>query len=222
MYYPIRFHVAVSHTLGFPSGFLRNPTTNQNIKRKGRLRTVPGKEIMIDGRNVSIIKDVDDANIVIINDRRFRGLTREDWKLVEQYLKGYVSDCYEIIETSEAVYIGTDFPSEYSGSESRIALKGARKKAKALASQGIPELIKIAKSPRWEANHEEKHSRDAKFGWYRYDIRFGIPVYDDQTGILDRYNIFTAILLVKHSEDGNKYLHDITTIKKETSSPLEQ
>ena len=58
-------------------------------------------------------------------------------------------------------------------------------------------------------------------GWYRYDIRFGLPVYDDKTGNLDRYNIFTAILLIKHSEDGNKYLHDITTIKKETSSPLE-
>ena len=54
-----------------------------------------------------------------------------------------------------------------------------------------------------------------------YDIRFGLPVYDDKTGNLDRYNIFTAILLIKHSEDGNKYLHDITTIKKETSSPLE-
>lgn len=46
-------------------------------------------------------------------------------------------------------------------------------------------------------------------------------MYDDKTGNLDRYNIFTAILLIKHSEDGNKYLHDITTIKKETSSPLE-
>lgn len=49
-------------------------------------------------------------------------------------------------------------------------------------------------------------------------IRFGLPVYDDKTGNLDRYNIFTAILLIKHSEDGNKYLHDITTIKKETVS----
>ena len=99
--------------------------------------------------------------------------------------------------------------------------KGARKKAKASASQGIPELIQIAQNPRWEENKERKHIKDAKYGWYRYDIRFGIPVYDDKTGLLIRYNIFTAILLIKHSEDGKKYLHDITTIKKETSSPLE-
>ena len=44
-------------------------------------------------------------------------------------------------------------------------------------------------------NKERKHIKDAKYGWYRYDIRFGIPVYDDKTGLLIRYNIFTAILL---------------------------
>ena len=82
-------------------------------------------------------------------------------------------------------------------------------------------MIQIAKNPKWEENHEEKHAKDAKFGWYRYEIRFGLPVYDEKTGLLCRYNIFTAILLIKHSEDGSKYLHDITTIKKETSSPLE-
>jgi len=176
---------------------------------------------MIENRNINIITDADGNKIVIINDKKFKGLSKDDWLQIEKYLKGYISDCYEITETSESVYIGTDFPSEYAGSESRIALKGARKKAKATASQGIPELIKIAKNPRWEENREEKHNKDAKYGWYRYDIRFGIPVYDDKTGILDRYNIFSAILLIKHAEDGNKYLHDITTIKKETSSPLE-
>lgn len=50
-------------------------------------------------------------------------------------------------------------------------MKGARKKAKAEAAQGIPELI-------------------------------------------------SAIMLIRHANDGNKYLYDLTTIKKETSSPL--
>ena len=176
---------------------------------------------MIQDRNVSIISDEEGNKIVIINDRKFRGLSKDDWKKIELYLKGYISDCYEILETSEPIYIGSDFPSEYTGSESRLALQGARRKAKAYAAQGIPELIEIAKNPRWEENKEEKHRKDAKNGWYRYDIRFGIPVYNDKTGELDRYNIFAAILLVKHSHEGKKYLHDITTIKKETSIPLE-
>ena len=157
---------------------------------------------MIKNRNVSIITDENNNQIVIINDKKFKGLSKDDWQQIEKYLKGYISDCYEITETNDVVYIGKEFPSEYAGSKSRIALK-------------------IAKNPRWEENKEQKHNKDAKYGWYRYDIRFGLPVYDDKTGNLDRYNIFTAILLIKHSEDGNKYLHDITTIKKETSSPLE-
>lgn len=177
---------------------------------------------MINNRNVSIITDDEGENIVIINDKKFRGLTKRDWDLVEEYLKGYVMDCYEITETAETVFIGRDFPDEYASSNSRIALKGARKKAKAIVVQGIPELIKIASNPKWEENKAVKHDKDAKYGWYRYNVRFGIPVYNDKNGSLERYNIFSAVLLIKHSEDGNKYLHDLITIKKETSSPLEQ
>ena len=100
---------------------------------------------MIKNRNVSIITDENNNQIVIINDKKFKGLSKDDWQQIEKYLKGYISDCYEITETNDVVYIGKEFPSEYAGSKSRIALKGARKKAKASASQVIPELIKIAK-----------------------------------------------------------------------------
>ena len=39
-------------------------------------------------------------------------------------------------------------------SKSRLALKGARRKAKALVAQGIPEMIRFAENPRWEENRE--------------------------------------------------------------------
>lgn len=97
---------------------------------------------MIKNRNVSIITDENNNQIVIINDKKFKGLSKDDWQQIEKYLKGYISDCYEITETNDVVYIGKEFPSEYAGSKSRIALKGARKKAKASASQGIPRANK--------------------------------------------------------------------------------
>jgi hypothetical protein len=103
-------------------------------------------------------------------------------------------------------------------SESRIALKKVESKAKANAAQGIPELIQTAINPIWEKNAKKKHEKDAKYGWYRYDVRFAIPVYSD-TGKLERYNIFAARLLVNHSANGKKYLYDILNIKKETSRP---
>ena len=41
------------------------------------------------------------------------------------------------------------------------------------------------------------------------------------SGEIDRYNIFHASMLVRHSNDGKMYLYDIIDIKKETSTPLE-
>jgi hypothetical protein len=102
-----------------------------------------------------------------------------------------------------------------------LALKGAAAKAKANAAQGIPELIQIAINQQYSENTKKKHESDAKYGWYRYDVRFALPVYDDKMGQIIRYNIFSARMLVRHAEDGKKYLYDLLTIKKETSSPLE-
>lgn len=36
-------------------------------------------------------------------------------------------------------------------------------------------------------NQKEKHDKDAKHGWYRYDVRFAIPVYEND--VLIRYNV---------------------------------
>ena len=172
------------------------------------------------GKNVNIINDLDGRKFVLINDIRFKG-KREDWKDVEQYLKEYVGEFYEIEETCDKVYISKDFPDEFANSESRIVLKGAVAKAKANASQAIPELIRIATNPKHSDNTKEKHKQDAKYGWYRYDVRFALPVYNDKSGEIERYNIYKSVMLVRHAEDGKKYLYDFLSIKKETSSPLE-
>ncbi|MBD5495771.1 MAG: hypothetical protein HDR12_15765 [Lachnospiraceae bacterium] len=172
-------------------------------------------------RNVNIIVGLNGEKVVLINDIRFRGKKREDWKAVEDYLKEYVGEFYEIEETSEKIFISSSFPDEYVGSESRLALKGPVAKAKANAAQGIPELIQIATNREYSENVKKKHEKDAKYGWYRYDVKFALPVYDDKSGEVCRYNIFLARMLVRHDSDGKKYLYDLLAIKKETSSPLE-
>ena len=53
-------------------------------------------------KNVNIINDLDGRKFVLINDIRFNG-KREDWKDVEQYLKEYVGEFYEIEETCDKV-----------------------------------------------------------------------------------------------------------------------
>ena len=136
-------------------------------------------------RNISVIQDLDGRKIVMIHDIRFRGKRKINWKEVEQYLKQYIGEVYEIMDSADIIYVGNDFADEYSG------------------------------------NLNPKHQRDAKFGWYRYDSRFGLPVYGED-GELERYNIFHVEILIRHDADGKRYLYDVVNIKKETGTPLEQ
>ena len=171
---------------------------------------------MIENRSVNIITDADGKKLVLINDIRFKGKRNVNWDDVKSYLEGYVGDYYEISDSAEKIYIGNQLPDEYTGSESRKALMGANAKAKANAATAIPELIQIATNPSFQENTKDKHEKDAKYGWYRYDIRFGIPVYEDKT--LVRYNVFGARLLINHAENQKKYLYDILAIKKKRAS----
>ena len=68
-------------------------------------------------KKISVISDLDGKKIVVISDIRFKGKRNINWEEVEQYLKEYIGDCYEIVETSDQVYIGSDFPGELKGSE---------------------------------------------------------------------------------------------------------
>ena len=171
-------------------------------------------------RNVSIIQDIDGNNIVVINDIRFKGKRSIHWKEVRAYLKEYIGDFYKVASTGDVIYIGSDLPSEYSGSVYTKKLNGAVAKAKANAAQGLPEMIEISTGRFFRENNEEKHNWNAKNGWYRYNSYFALPVYDDNENI-ERYNVFHASLLIRHASDGKMYLYDIIDIKKETSTPLE-
>lgn len=172
-------------------------------------------------RNVNIIKDVNENQIAVINDIRFKGKRSIDWNDVEQYMKQYVGEFIEIADSKEIIYIGSDFPDEYTSSNYTAKLKGALAKAKANATQGIPEIVEIAKNKRFQENMAKKHDKNAKFGWYRYDSRFAIPIFNEMNDFL-RYNVFCAELVIRHSENRKLYLYDIINLKKETSTPLEQ
>lgn len=116
--------------------------------------------------------DSNGRKIVVIHDIIFKGKRKIDWKDVEQYLKRYVGNVYEIATNQE-----------------------------------------------FSINQKEKHKNNAKYGWYRYDSRFALPVINEN-GELERYNVFKVRMLVRHAENGKKYLYDILGIKKETSKPL--
>ena len=85
----------------------------------------------------------------------------------------------------------------------------------------IGDLIRVATNKTISEDFGNKHKKKAQQGWYRYDTRFGIPSYNSE-GILERYNIYSARMLVRCDEKGNLFLYDLVRTKKETSSPPEQ
>ena len=172
------------------------------------------------GRNISIVKDTDGNSIVLINDILFKSRRSIDWDEIEQILRKFIGEYYEIAETAEKVYIGSDFPDEFTHSKYTKAIKGANEKAKANAITAIGELIQIADNKAEFPDYDRRHGNKAKNGWYRYDTRFGIPVYSE-LGEIERYNIFRARMLVRCDENHKLFLYDIVQIKKETSTPLE-
>ena len=168
---------------------------------------------------INIFEDLEGRKIVMIHDVRFKGKRKINWKKVEVYLKEYVGECYEIAETAEKIYIGSEFPDEYAESKDTKSLNGTWAKAKANAAQGLPQIIQIATGKTFAPNYEEKHSKDAKYGWYRYDSRFAQPVYDEE-GEIHRYNVFSVRMLVRHAQDHKKYLYDFLRIKKKRASRM--
>ena len=94
--------------------------------------------------NISIIMDAEGEKVVVINDIRFKRSKRVNWDEVEGYLKEYIGECTEILDTNEMIYIGSDFPDEYAHSKDTKVLRGPNEYAKANASVAIKELIQIA------------------------------------------------------------------------------
>ena len=74
-------------------------------------------------KNVNIVTDLDGSKIALISDIRFQSRRGIDWNEVEQCLKEYIGKYFEIAETSEKIYIGSDFPDEFSHSKDTKGLK---------------------------------------------------------------------------------------------------
>lgn len=169
-------------------------------------------------KNINIIEDIKGNKIVVIDDIIFHNKRKIEWKEVEQYLQCYVGEFYIIASDQEKIYIGKDLPDEYAHSKYTAGLKGGMAKSKANAAQVLPELIEISENKTYVENHAEKHKKDAKYGWYRYDARFAIAIYD-RSGEIEKYNVFKVRMIIRHDENGKKYLYDLINIKKESEYP---
>lgn len=169
--------------------------------------------------DIKIVNGLNRKKVVLINKTLFKGKRIIKGKIIKDYLKRYINNFYKIVETGDIVYIGKDLPDEYAHSKYTYSLRRSMAKVKANSIVAIPKIIEIAANKNFVKNIKEKHNKDAKFGWYRYETRFAFPLIDNDKNIVS-YKVYKAYLLVKASDDGKLYLYDMIDIKKETGSPL--
>ena len=177
------------------------------------------KKILFESENVYICTDDNNNKIVTISSIKFKGKRSVDWKDVEGYLSRYRNMSAKILEKGCEIRIDGSFADEFCWSKDTKKLVGAFAKAKANAAQAIIELIENATNERYQPNMEQKHSSNAKYGWYRYTCRFQLPVMNE-AGDIERFNQFRIEMVIRHASDHNRYLYDFVNIKKETSKPL--
>ena len=77
-----------------------------------------------------MIKGKNQDGIVVINDIVFKGKRNVDWEAVKKYLQRYVGTYYQVEENKDIVYVGNEFPEEFTESESRKDLKGLMRRQK--------------------------------------------------------------------------------------------
>ena len=134
-------------------------------------------------KKVCFALDKKGRKIVVINEILFYGKRKLPWDEVEKYLKQYIGKIVEVAETKELIYIASDFPDEYRGSDDTMKTRGAYAKAKANAVQGVEEMIKVSRKTSETPNYKDKNKKKAKYGWYRYLTRFALPVVSENNFI---------------------------------------
>lgn len=130
---------------------------------------------------------------------------------IREYIENHAEEIYPIIESGQPVYLGDDLPGEYKSSKYTIKLANGRRdllNVKNQAAQNFGEIISIASNRKWKGNTKEKHRVDAKYGFYRYTSRVGLPRKNGNV------HIYQVKLIIRNDADGKKYLYDIIDIKK--------
>ena len=133
----------------------------------------------------------------------FKSINKETIKNIKNQ-KGI---SYKITETNNNVFIDKKTSKEYLFSKYSRKIDIDTKLIKGILSKYLKEIINNSTDKIYTTNKKEKHSKDAKYGFYRYKITFIIL----NKGVEDLYE---AIVLIRNDANTKKYLYDILNIKK--------
>ncbi len=146
-------------------------------------------------------------NRVRISENIFVNISKDELnKNMISFLNKKIGTYITHIESGQKIYIGEDLPGEYTYSRSSQSLTIYKKYIKAIIINYLDDIIKYSYNRNYEANYKIKHLIDAKFGFYRYKIKFSINLNEKE-------EFFEAVVLLRNDADKKKYLYNILGIK---------
>ena len=187
---------------------------DRNIGIEQAQKNTSQGEVMMQARNINGNKVV-----WVENNLLKESIGTPTHQFIADYIANHIGEVYTIIESGQKVYLGKDLPKEYTQSKYTKTILQSRPnilKTKNRVASNLGKMIEIATNRRWErAEHSE--NKDAKYGIYKYDTKFGFPVLDHNKNIIGA-NVYDATLVILNSSDGKKYLYDLVGIKKDIAS----
>ena len=175
-----------------------------------------------DGAARYSLKHVNGKNVVWIDESSLTNKELNNHKAVAEFIAQHIGEVYTIIESGQRVYIGKDLPGEYTHSAYTDSLRKRNPralKAKNKAASELGLLIETATNRRWEKTRHP-HSKDAKYGMYRYDASIAFPVKAVDGTAVD-VRAYDAELLIRNASDGKKYLYDVVNVKRNTADAID-
>ena len=147
-------------------------------------------------------------NRLQIEDYEYDGLNVKDaQKKAKENIKKQKGIPYKNIMTSNVILVDYKTQGEYIYSKYTKSRTNEIKYVKCILSNYLKELFLNANKKNYESNRKPKHKTDAKYGFYKYGVKFSIIKNAEET-------YYTCVILVRNDAHGKKYLYDILDIKK--------
>ena len=124
----------------------------------------------------------------IFDDRKEKSIS----KTIKDSVKEHIGKYTYIRESGQRIYLGKDFPNEFVFSKYSQNISKETKLAKGRMVSGLLELIENATNREYTNEKKPKHIKDAKFGFYKYEIKFSFEQNQKE-------RIYSGTLLIRKS-----------------------
>ena len=160
------------------------------------------------------------GTVVLKNASYGFSLNKNDYQNVIDVIKNDLLDLsgtsVVIKSDNRRVFFDKEGAGEYTRSQDSFGKSNTKRAAKMNATKALPSIVENATEPKLDKNRKPKHNVDAKKGFVKYSLEFGIEDAENNSTVY-----FTAELIVRVARNGVSYVYDVEKIRKNLNRSLD-